>query len=156
MIGVGREGRGDDAAGLRVARLVRAMLWPHVRMRECEGNTTELLDAWRDEPAVLVVDAVSSGAPVGSVRRLDIGDAPLPAEFLRDSTHALGLAEAVELGRSLGRLPPVLVVYGIEGQDFSLGSQLSYPVECSVREAALLITEEILARWGVHPAPPRP
>jgi hydrogenase maturation protease len=151
VIGVGHEGRRDDGAGVRVARLVRALLWPHVRMKECAGDAPTLLEAWRDEPAVVVVDAISSGAPAGSVRRLDVTGSPLPAEFFRSSTHALGLAEAVELARSLGRLPATLIVYGIEGKDFGPGSQLSYPVECSVREAALLITEEILARWGVSP-----
>ncbi len=156
VIGVGREDHRDDAAGLRVARLVRALLWPAVRLRECGGEPGALIEAWRDEPRVVVVDAMSSGAAAGSVRRLDVGARALDADFLHGSTHALGLAEAVELARSLGRLPAGLVIYGIEGQDFKPGSQLSYPVECSVREAALLVAEEILARWGVPPAPARP
>ena len=37
------------------------------------------------------------------------------------------------------------MIYGIEGTDFGLGTRLSYPVECAVREAALLISEELLA-----------
>jgi hydrogenase maturation protease len=145
LIGVGHEGRRDDAAGVRAARLVRALLWPRARMVECEGGATALLEAWQGEPAVLVVDAMSSGAPAGTVRRLDASRGPLHAGFSRGSTHGLGLAEAVELARSLGQLPPSLVIYGIEGADFDLGTRLSFPVECAVREAALLISEELLA-----------
>jgi len=156
VIGVGREGRGDDAAGLRAARLVRALLWPQVRMVECAGDAPALLEAWRDESAVIVVDALSSGAPPGTVRRIDASGAPLPAEFSRASTHVLGLAEAIELGRSLGRLPRSLVLYGIEGRSFAPGARLSYPVECALREAALLITEEILAGGGLEPPRRRP
>ena len=145
LIGVGLEGWRDDAAGVRAARLVRALLWPRARVVECAGNTAALLEAWQGEPFVVVVDAMFSGAPAGTVRRLDTARKPLPADLFRGSTHGLGLAEAVELARSLGRLPPALVIYGIEGADFGLGARLSYPVECGVREAALNISEELLA-----------
>ena len=145
LIGVGHEGRCDDAAGLRAARLVRALLWPRARVIERAGDAAALLEAWRGEPVVVVVDAMSSGSPAGTVRRLDASRGPLHAEFFRGSTHGLGLAEAVELSRSLGQLPPSLAIYGIEGTDFGLGTRLSFPVECAVREAALLISEELLA-----------
>ena len=145
LIGVGRDGRCDDAAGVRAARLVRALLWPRARVIECAGEATALLEAWQGEPMVVVVDAMSSGSPAGTVRRLDATRGPLSAELFRGSSHGLGLAEAVELARSLDRLPPSLVIFGIEGTDFSLGTRLSFPVECAVREAALLISEELLA-----------
>jgi hydrogenase maturation protease len=130
---------------------VRALLWPRARVIESAGGATSLLDAWRGEPAVVVVDAMLSGAPAGSVRRLDAARGPLPAPLFRGSTHGLGLAEAIELARSLGQLPPSIVLYAIEGNDFGLGSRLSYTVECGVREAALLIAEELRAH-----APPAP
>ena len=145
LIGVGHEGRRDDAAGVYAARLVRALLWPRARMVECGGDTTALIEAWQGEPAVLVVDAMSSGAPAGTVQRLDAARGPLGAVFSRGSTHGLGLAEAVELARSLGQLPASFVIYGIEGEDFGLGTRLSHAVECAVREAALRISEELLA-----------
>jgi len=130
---------------VRAARLVRALLWPRARVIECDGGATSLLEAWRGEPVVVVVDAMSSGSPAGTVRRLDAARGPLHADLFRGSTHGLGLAEAVEMARALDQLPPSLVVFGIEGTDFSLGTRLSYPVECGVREAALLISEELLA-----------
>jgi len=145
LIGVGHEGRRDDAAGVRAARLVRAMLWPRARVIECDGAAAALLEVWQGEPVVVVVDAMSSAAPAGTVRRIDVSREPLPGDLFRGSTHGLGLAEAVELARSLGRLPPSLVIYGIEGERFELGTRLSYTVECAVREAALRISEEITA-----------
>jgi hydrogenase maturation protease len=143
VVGVGREGRRDDAAGLRAARLARALLWPRGRVVECEGATTSLLDAWRGADTVIVVDAMVSGAPPGTVRRLDTAREALPAVLYRGSTHGLGLAEAVELARSLGQSPRSLVIYGIEGEDFGFGPRLSYVVECAVRDAALRIVEDI-------------
>ena len=112
-------------------------------MVECAGGTTALMEAWQGEPVVVVVDAMSSGAPAGTVRRLDASRGPLNVELFRGSSHGLGLAEAVELARSLGQLPPSLVIFGIEGTNFGPGTRISYPVECAVREAVLLISEEL-------------
>jgi hydrogenase maturation protease len=150
---VGREGRRDDAAGLRAARLVRALLWPRGRVLECEGATTSLLDAWGGADAVIVVDAMVSGAPPGTVRRIHTASEALPAVLYRGSTHGLGLAEAVGLARSLGRSPRSLIIYGIEGEDFGFGPRLSYAVECAVRDAALRIAEEV-QRMADAPPPP--
>ena len=145
LIGVGNEARGDDAAGVRAARLARALSWPRVRMIECEGDAAALLEAWHGEPAVVVVDAMSSGEAAGTVRRFDAAQRPLPARMFHSTTHGLGLAEAIELARSLGSQPARLVIYGIEGADFGHGTRLSGAVACAVREAALQINEEILA-----------
>ena len=99
----------------------------------------------------MVVDAAASGAPPGSVRRFEAHAAPLPAHLLRSSTHAFGVAEAIELARALGRLPPILDVYAIEGSDFSAGAGLSPPVAAAVEWLALA-----LGRGGSLPALSRP
>jgi hydrogenase maturation protease len=44
------------------------------------------------------------------------------------ASHAVDLAAAVELARILDRLPPVAVVYGVEGARFSAGAGLSEEV----------------------------
>jgi DNA-binding transcriptional LysR family regulator len=60
---------------------------------------------------------------------------PLPKSGFRCSTHAFGVAEAIELGRGLGNLPQYLVVYGIEGKNFAAGVGLSAEVEEVTGEA---------------------
>ena len=52
-----------------------------------------------------MIDGVSSGAAPGTLHRFEVADEPLPAELFSSSTHALGVAEAVELARELDRLP---------------------------------------------------
>ncbi|MGA8805322.1 MAG: hypothetical protein WB866_11580, partial [Solirubrobacterales bacterium] len=54
------------------------------------------------------------------------------AELFRSSTHALGVADAVELARELDRLPARLAVYGIEGENFEAGEGLTPAVEATV------------------------
>ena len=52
--------------------------------------------------------------------------------MLGGSTHAIGVAEVVEIARALDRLPERLTVYGIEVGKMSHGSDLSPEVEAAV------------------------
>jgi len=101
-----------------------------------EGEPIDLLDRWEGAGEVIVVDAVSSGAPPGTIHRLDPLAEPIQTALSQGSTHALGLAEAIELARALGRLPHRLTVYGIEGERFTAGDELSAPVRAAVAELA--------------------
>jgi hydrogenase maturation protease len=132
VIGVGNAYRGDDAVGLAVAERLRARVREGVEVVECEQEPTRLLDAWQDADVALVVDAAASGAAPGTVHRFDASDAPLPTQVFRSSTHAFGVGDAVELARTLGRLPRRIVVYGIEGASFAAGAPLSAAVESAV------------------------
>jgi hydrogenase maturation protease len=134
VIGVGSAWRGDDAAGLAVARRVGGL--PH------EGDATTLLDAWAWARHAVVIDAARSGAPPGSVRWFDVTTAPLPARAVRSSTHAFGLPDAIELARALGRLPGRLEVCAIEGADFRAGAPLSAAVARAVDRLAASLRPE--------------
>jgi hydrogenase maturation protease len=143
IVGVGNPWRGDDAAGLVVARRLEGTLPPGVAALERAGEPTGLLDAWDGADAVWLVDAVSSGVPAGTVHRLDASEHELPAHLFRTSTHQLGLAEIVELGRALGRLPRQLVVYGVEGGSFEAGARLTPEVELAAGTVARAVREEV-------------
>jgi len=129
VIGLGNDWRSDDGVGLEVARRLGG--------RVLDGEPLELVEALDGEGEVAVVDAVSAGAPPGTVYVFEVGRVPLPARlFGAASTHALGLAEAIELARSLGRLPPRVLVYGIEGASFEFGKGLSPAVEDAAERVA--------------------
>jgi hydrogenase maturation protease len=134
VIGVGNVSRGDDGAGLEVARQVRTR-----GSYQVPGGSYELMDVWEGADDVIVVDAARSGSAAGTVHRFDARDTPLPSEVLRTSTHSIGVADVIEMARSLGRLPERLVVYGIEAFDVSPGGQLTV----SVREAVDRVVREI-------------
>jgi hydrogenase maturation protease len=136
VIGVGNAWRGDDGAGLAVARRLRELAPAGIEVREVEGDATALVDAWSGAEHVVVVDAAQSGAAPGTVRRFDARSQPLPVRSLRSSTHAFGVSDAVELARSLDRLPDRLDVYAIEGASFVAGDRLSPSVERAVAELA--------------------
>lgn len=144
VIGLGSELRGDDGAGIAVARRLRgAARRAGVEVREVAGEPLELLDAWDGRRAVVLVDAMRSGAAPGTVRRLDATAAPLPAAIGPvASTHAVGLGEAIELARALQRLPPRVIVHAVEGARFAPGRGLSPAVAAALPALVRDVLEE--------------
>jgi hydrogenase maturation protease len=107
-----------------------------------EGEGVSLMEQLADSEAAVVIDAMSSDAKPGTIRRFDASAQPLPAQIFRHSTHAFGIGQAIEMGRALGKLPRRLIVYGIESQDFEAGTQLSPAVELSIETVARRVLRE--------------
>ncbi|KAA9378444.1 hydrogenase maturation protease [Microbispora cellulosiformans] len=143
VVGLGSDLRGDDAAGLAVARLLGDAPPPGVAVEAC-GDAAALVEAWSGAALAIVVDAVRTGAAPGTVHhRLPDLPASLPAAGWHGGTHSLGLVDAVDLGRALGRLPGELVVVGIEGGDFTPGAPMTPPVLAAVRRTARELRERL-------------
>lgn len=143
VIGVGNPYRRDDAAGLEVARRVARSAPARVTVVEHDGEPTRLIELWEGARLAVVVDTVSSGAPAGTVHRLEVGDREVPARPAHDSTHHLGIGDAVALARALERLPPRLILVGIEGGDVTAGVGLTREVAAAVERVAAAILREI-------------
>ena len=141
VIAVGNVFRGDDGAGPELAARVRALHLPRVAVVEAPGDVG-LMDAWTGHASVILLDAVHSGAAPGTVIRRDVVAAPLPRDWFRLSSHQLGVADAVELARTMGTLPSKVVFIGIEGARFDSGVGLSPAVEAAIGEAAALVRSE--------------
>jgi len=144
VAGLGVDDRRDDGAGLEAARYLARLSPAGADVLVLSGRTADLLDAWAGAPLAVVLDAVRSGAAPGTLHRLDGLSLPLPDLPRRGSTHDLGLAATVELGRALGLLPERLVILGIEAEDVSPGRGLSPAVHRGVRRAV----HEALAELG--------
>ena len=151
VVGLGAPDRGDDAIGPivagAVARTVAARQLPGMVVVEREDPTSlvELMDPSGPEggsDTVVIIDAVRSGAAAGTVAVIEAGaDAPGLAVIGARldpgpaGTHGFGLAGALELARALDRLPPRVVVIGVEATDFGHGAPLSDPVAAAIGPA---------------------
>ena len=153
VLGIGNEYRGDDAAGLLVVRALRAagaaQDWD---LLELSGEGAGLIDAWEERPCVVLVDAVAlAGSPAGTVLRYDDPAALPPDTELRCSSHAFGVGAALALAEVLGRLPPALVLYGINGQAFAQGAAMTPAVGDAIARVAADIAQGIREEeWKVH------
>jgi hydrogenase maturation protease len=142
VIGVGRLDQGDDAVGPAVARRAMELVPPEVTL-VAQMEPLGLIDAWAGAGLVVVTDAVRSGQRPGTVHVLHAHHGPLPVRTGAGGTHALGLAEVIELGRALRRLPSELVVVGVEAQRFGLGEPMSPQVKAAVELAAKTVAEVV-------------
>lgn len=131
IIGVGTE-YGDDAFGLRVARELKGRGLSGIKVTEHSGEGASLIESWQGYDKVVIIDCCSSGLQLGSHFRFDSHTERIPTGFFRYSTHAFGVAEAIETARALKRLPESLIVIGVEGKVFNAGTPLSPALESMV------------------------
>ena len=93
--------------------------------------------------AAILNDAVSSGGHPGTIYKFDAHKQPLPAQLSFQSTHVFSVGEAIELARVLEQLPPILIVYAVEGENFSTGIGLTSKVERAAQKVVKLVCDEV-------------
>jgi hydrogenase maturation protease len=145
LVGVGNEFRADDGLGICVAREIKRRGTPGIDVREHSGEATGLVQLLRGATAAIVVDAISSGRPAGTIHRFDTARGRISPALFKFSSHGLGVAEGIETARALGYLPPVALLFGIEGESFAQSVGLSDAVVRNVPSLLALIDEEIRA-----------
>jgi hydrogenase maturation protease len=145
VIGVGHDDRADDAAGPTIARMVAPHLPEGWHALEHHGDLTVLVDLCKGMDEVVIVDAVVSGAPVGTIHHVNLLDESLPPLAAAGSTHGIGLLEAVALARMLGRVPGRLTLVGLEARRVAVGATMSLEVQCNLPVVAAMVLEDARA-----------
>ena len=141
LIGVGNVFRGDDAIGPWVASRIAERTPKNIDVLVHHGEGMDLMSRWEGYRLVVIVDAAKTGrAAPGALHEIDAAAKQVPTEMLYYSSHAFGVAEAIETARDLGTLPPALTLYAIEGSIFTMGEQ---PAEV-VRQAGEALAERLL------------
>ncbi len=144
VIGLGADARSDDGIGLEVVRALRRDPTLAADVVEGPGDLWQLLDLWGGRPIVVVIDAVRSGAPPGTISRWDGPEAArLPSGFAV-STHGFSLPDVLHLSAFLGRLPARLIVFGVEARAFGPGTDRSPEVRAAVPEVCRRVLHELV------------
>jgi hydrogenase maturation protease len=144
IIGIGNANCGDDAAGCFVAQALRERELPAVRILSASGEPADLLEKFPADGVLILVDAMAEVEGCGRIHRMDTSNDALPIEaFSSYSTHGMGLPEAIEMARALGRLPPAVIVYGVEGRNFQPGDPLSPEVEEGIERLVEQLVEAL-------------
>ncbi|MDZ7578312.1 MAG: hydrogenase maturation protease [Candidatus Nanopelagicales bacterium] len=144
VIGVGNPYRRDDGVGLAILERLRSQPLDGVEIVEETGEPTALVTRWAGYSFAIMIDAVSSGAPPGTVHRIECSDGnwAVPARNSKASTHGLGVAEAVQLGLALNRIPDRLTILGVETKDVANGEGLSPEVAAAVDDVVAAVIAE--------------
>ncbi|HRH80864.1 MAG TPA: hydrogenase maturation protease [Thiobacillaceae bacterium] len=150
VIGLGNPILGDDGVGWRVAEAVSAELYdPDVDVLCLAVGGMTLMERLAGYRRALIVDAVVSGAPPGTVHDLPADDMHRVMPHHTASSHDLSLATALDLGRELGaELPAEIRIVGVEASPaFEFGEALSAPVADAVPEALARVRAWLEGDW---------
>ena len=145
FLGVGNLHRADDGVGPLVAEHLLAdkkFMKKGIHVQPHSGEGASLIHVWEGADRVVIVDAMKSDAPLASIHRFDAAAQKLHNGVFRYSSHLFGLAEAVEMSRMLGSLPKQMVIYGIEGQEFTFGAELSPEVKAALPDVEEAVRKE--------------
>jgi hydrogenase maturation protease len=144
VIGLGNPARGDDAVGAIVTQDLCGRLPVDVAVVARRGNMLSLIEDWAGFDALVCVDAAAPLGGAGRIHRIDMGAGALPKDISLPSSHALGLAEAIELARTLQLAPREIIVYAVEGGSFDHGA----PLTPAVAAAARIVADRVVAEVG--------
>ncbi|WP_020653149.1 hydrogenase maturation protease [Massilia niastensis] len=153
LIGIGSPS-GDDRIGWDVIEALVAsgllQRFPAGTVEACCCDRPgALLALFREVELAVVIDAMQSGAPAGTVRRL--GAEELAPGQGMVSCHGIGVAEQLALGRALGLLPPALLLYGIEAPHAAAAAEPAPEVRAAIPELLRLLVSDLEDRLGAKP-----
>jgi len=152
VLGLGNPKCGDAGLGSIVLdELAQCYRYAGGFIEFVHGGTAglELLDRFPGRQAIVVLDALASGAAAGAVSVLE------GAEVLRYATGNSAIAhqgdahELLATAAFLGDLPDNFYVVGVQAGDLSDGPTLSAPVRSGIK-AATQKAQEIIDHWLVE------
>jgi len=145
VIGLGNPILGDDGVGWRVAENLRDYLNdPDVEVLCLSLGGLALMEHLAGYRRVIIVDAMTSGAPAGTLHRMTAQEMDELSVQHTASVHDLSLSTALALGRELGlELPKEIQIVGVEARvELAFGETLSPAVQ-----SALPLAMELVKQW---------
>ena len=149
ILGIGNTILSDEAVGVRAVEALAAAydLPPGVQAMDGSTSSMEMIDDIADVDLLLVVDALKTGEPHGSLIR--IGGEEVPVFFRQKlSPHQIGLPDVLASLEFAGHRPKDIVIIGVEADDFSLGLEMTPAIAARVPDLVAMVVDE-LARRGI-------
>jgi len=143
IIGLGNPYMKDDGVGIQVAReMMRRDLGPEVVVQEHQALELSLLWQFSGASKILVVDALRSGGPPGTVSKYSIVPREGPLTEL-PNLHSLQLFDMFDLANQSSLLPCPVTIVGIEPECTDPGEGLTEGVSSAIPKAVESILEEV-------------
>lgn len=150
VLGAGNLLLSDEGVGVHTIRRLQETVDLPEEVQALDGGTLglDLLPYLEGISYLIIVDAMETGQPPGTLRRL-AGD-EVPAYLsIKMSPHQIGLPDMLFAAKLRDLYPQEVVIWGVQPASTEVGLDLSPPVADQVD----LIVEEILAelaRWGLE------
>ncbi len=149
MLGVGNILLSDDGVGVHAIRRLQEVAQLPEEVQVLDGGTKgmDLLQYLDGVSHLIIVDAVETGGPPGTLARFT-GD-EVPAYLApKMSPHEIGLPDMLFAARLRDIYPEEVVVWGMQPETTEVGLELSPPVAAQVDALVERILGE-LRGWGI-------
>lgn len=153
VLGIGNIFLSDEAVGVRVIEALQQRFNLPDDLDVIDGGTCgfELMPDMANRDHLIVVDAVLSSEPPGSV--LVLKDEEVPVVFTRKiSPHQLGLADVLSALKMTDEFPPKITLIGIVPESMEFTMELTEKVKNS-KEKALETLVQLLQEQGFQITP---
>ena len=146
IIGLGNPLIADDSVGLRVAGELKSRLAdrPEVEVSEDYWGGLRLMERMVGFDRVIVVDAICTDSPPGTIHRLTPDGIPTKKS---NSAHDISLPMALEVGRKADAHLPAnenIRLVGIEADDIlTFSDQCTPAVAAAIPRAVEVVLEEL-------------
>jgi hydrogenase maturation protease len=143
----------DDGVGVRVVQRLAAEYRFPPGCEILDGGTLglDLLPRLDGVERLLIVDAVETGGPPGTVVRLSGEEIPVALKT-KLSPHQMGLQDLLAVAELQGNCPAEAVLWGVQPEAIDVGMELSPAVGERVDYLVDKVLVE-LAGWGIRPIP---
>ena len=144
VIGLGNPLVRDDSVGLRVAAEVKQVLGERadIEVDEEHRGGLRLMERMVGYDRVIVIDAIQTGAPPGTIHRLTLQSLPTQRSA---SAHDVNLPTALAVGRQAGLALPAdeqVLLVGIEAEDIlTFAEECTPAVRTAIPEAVRLVLD---------------
>jgi hydrogenase maturation protease len=144
ILGIGNLLLSDDGVGVHFVQRLEATRKLPGDVQVVDGGTAglDLLYYLQDISKLIVVDAMQTGGPPGSLRRLT-GDQVPAYMALKMSPHEIALPDMLAAARLRGLYPPEVIIWGVQPGSLELGVELSPEVAARLDELVEKVVGEI-------------
>ncbi|HXC93512.1 MAG TPA: HyaD/HybD family hydrogenase maturation endopeptidase [Geobacteraceae bacterium] len=149
LLGIGNILMNDDAAGVLVVQALAEKFNFPEELTLLDGGTLglDILPYLEGIDRLLVVDAVETGDPPGTLIRMTGDDIPL-ALATKVSPHQMGLKDLLLVADLQGYAPREMVLWGVQPGSIEMDIELSPEVAQSMGALQERVLEE-LENWGL-------
>ncbi len=146
VLGLGNPVVADDSVGLHVAAQLKGLLAdrPDVEVDEDYWGGLRLMERMIGFDRAIVIDAICTGAPPGTIHRLTPGAVPTQRSA---SAHDVNLPTALAFGRRAeAHLPPDenILLVAIEAEDIlTIVEQCTPAVQAAIPHAVRIVMEAL-------------
>jgi hydrogenase maturation protease len=146
VLGLGNVLLADDAVGVRAVEALERDFESPPGVRILDGGTLglALLGELTEARRIVLLDAVATGDPPGTLVRLD-GDEVEPAVRGRLSPHQIGVADLLDALRLLDRVPESITLLGVTPATIELQTELSPAVSGALPALITTVADELRA-----------